>query len=75
MLILIFVCSLYGRQTRTNLSEQYITANLDHICRYAYTEEMGDDFDEEGVSLTSSGIKTGDMGTKLGEDLEEDKRE
>ncbi|KAJ4704224.1 Transmembrane protein like [Melia azedarach] len=43
--------------------------------RYAYTEEMGDDFDEEGVSLTSSGIKTGDMGTKLGEDLEEDKRE
>lgn len=42
---------------------------------------MGEDFDEEGVSLTSSGIKTGDMQTKvdhgygLREDLEEDKRE
>ncbi|XP_044493523.1 transmembrane protein 87B-like [Mangifera indica] len=49
--------------------------------RYAYSEEMGEDFDEEGVSLTSSGIKTGDMQTKvdhgygLREDLEEDKRE
>ncbi|KAK0584224.1 hypothetical protein LWI29_009518 [Acer saccharum] len=48
--------------------------------RYAYSE--GDDFDEEGVSLTSSVI-TGDMATKLdrnvvyglGEDVEEDKRE
>ncbi|KAL5741175.1 hypothetical protein ACOSP7_027907 [Xanthoceras sorbifolium] len=48
--------------------------------RYAYSE--GEDFDEEGVSLTSS-VMTGDMATKLertnvyglGEDVEEDKRE
>ncbi|XP_050213974.1 uncharacterized protein LOC126665272 [Mercurialis annua] len=44
--------------------------------RYAYSEEMGDEFDEEGISLTSSV----DIATKLerkglGEDLEEDKRE
>lgn len=44
-------------------------------CRYAYTEEMGDDFDEETVSLTSSGIKNVEMAANLGEDLEEDKRE
>lgn len=54
------------------------------ICRYAYLEETGDDFDEEGISLTSSVAKiTGDVAAKLerktdlafGEDLEEDKRE
>ncbi|KDP21862.1 hypothetical protein JCGZ_00649 [Jatropha curcas] len=44
--------------------------------RYAYSEEMGEDFDEEGIALTSSV----DIATKLerkglGEDLEEDKRE
>lgn len=49
--------------------------------RYAYLEETGDDFDEEGISLTSSG----DVAVKLEreerkasgavEDLEEDKRE
>ncbi|XP_048236134.1 transmembrane protein 87B [Ricinus communis] len=44
--------------------------------RYAYSEEMGEDIDEEGISLTSSV----DIATKLerkglGEDLEEDKRE
>jgi hypothetical protein len=52
--------------------------------RYAYySEEMGDDFDEEGISLTTGRIVTGDiMMSKLenkelldGEDLEEDKRE
>ncbi|XP_052724333.1 uncharacterized protein LOC108346829 isoform X2 [Vigna angularis] len=52
--------------------------------RYAYLEETGDDFDEEGISLTSSVAKiTGDVAAKLerktdlafGEDLEEDKRE
>ncbi|KAJ0027273.1 hypothetical protein Pint_35076 [Pistacia integerrima] len=49
--------------------------------RYAYSEEMGEDFDEEGVALTGTGIKSGDMQTKadhvygLGEDVEEDKRE
>ncbi|OAY41646.1 transmembrane protein 87B [Manihot esculenta] len=44
--------------------------------RYAYLEETGEDFDEEGISLTS----TVDIAAKLerkglGEDLEEDKRE
>ncbi|KAF2306553.1 hypothetical protein GH714_019401 [Hevea brasiliensis] len=44
--------------------------------RYAYLEETGEDFEEEGISLTSSV----DIATKLerkglGEDLEEDKRE
>lgn len=49
--------------------------------RYAYSEEMGEEFDEEGISLTGSGTKlTGDTERKdhvygLGEDLEEDKRE
>ncbi|GAB4856222.1 hypothetical protein Ancab_014148, partial [Ancistrocladus abbreviatus] len=56
---------------------------------YAYSEEAGDDFDEEAVSLTSSGVKVaGDVANKLErkerkastasvirEDLEEDKRE
>lgn len=54
------------------------------VSRYAYLEETGDDFDEEGISLTSSVAKiTGDVAAKLdrktdlafGEDLEEDKRE
>nr|KYP76664.1 Transmembrane protein 87B [Cajanus cajan] len=59
--------------------------------RYAYMEETGDDFDEEGISLTSSVAKiSGDVAAKLdrkerkgssatdhafGEDIEEDKRE
>ncbi|TKY68994.1 Transmembrane protein 87B [Spatholobus suberectus] len=59
--------------------------------RYAYLEETGDDFDEEGISLTSSVAKiSGDVAAKLdrkerkgssatdhpfGEDIEEDKRE
>ncbi|XP_027334893.1 transmembrane protein 87B-like [Abrus precatorius] len=59
--------------------------------RYAYLEETGDDFDEEGISLTSSVAKmSGDVAVKLdrkerkgssatdlafGEDVEEDKRE
>ncbi|XP_042514704.1 transmembrane protein 87B [Macadamia integrifolia] len=46
--------------------------------RYAYSEETGDGFDEEGISLVSSGVKTaGDVDHVfgLGEDLEEDKRE
>ncbi|KAK9289299.1 hypothetical protein L1049_007454 [Liquidambar formosana] len=34
--------------------------------RYAYSEETGEDFDEEGIPLTSSGVKVaGDMATKL----------
>lgn len=51
-------------------------------CRYAYSEETGDDFDEEGVSLTSGTLKvSGDTAAMrefnngLAEDLEEDKRE
>ena len=51
-------------------------------CRYAYSEETGDDFDEEGVSLTSGAVKvSGDTAAMreftsgLAEDLEEDKRE
>ncbi|XP_061369495.1 uncharacterized protein LOC133312342 [Gastrolobium bilobum] len=59
--------------------------------RYAYLEETGDDFDEEGISLTSSVAKiNADVAAKLdrkerksssatdlafGEDVEEDKRE
>lgn len=32
------------------------------LCRYAYSEETGDDFDEEAVTLTGSAVKvTGDM--------------
>ena len=50
-------------------------------CRYAYSEETGDEFDEEGISLTSSATNMsgvavkGDSHIGLGEDLEEDKRE
>ncbi|XP_043725104.1 transmembrane protein 87B isoform X2 [Telopea speciosissima] len=46
--------------------------------RYAYSEETGDGFDEEGISLVVSGVKTAtdvDHVFGLGEDLEEDKRE
>lgn len=58
--------------------------------RYAYSEETGDDFDDEGISLTGAGVKgTGDIVNMLdrkerktadhvfglGDDLEEDKRE
>ncbi|CAB4284955.1 unnamed protein product [Prunus armeniaca] len=50
--------------------------------RYAYLEEAGDDFDEEGISLTSGALKvSGDVTAMreydnvLAEDLEEDKRE
>ncbi|VVA14436.1 PREDICTED: transmembrane [Prunus dulcis] len=50
--------------------------------RYAYLEEAGDDFDEEGISLTSGALKvSGDVTVMreydnvLAEDLEEDKRE
>lgn len=54
------------------------------VCRYAYSEDIGDDFDEEGVTLTGSGAKgIGDMVSRktadhvfgLGDDLEENKRE
>lgn len=54
------------------------------LYRYAYLEETGDDFDEEGISLTSGAMVSGDVAGKLerkglsaglGEDLEEDKRE
>lgn len=34
-------------------------------CRYAYSEEAGDDF-EEGISLNSSGLKVRDFTAKLG---------
>lgn len=51
-------------------------------CRYVYLEEAGDDFDEEGISLTSGPLKvSGDVTAMreydnvLAEDLEEDKRE
>ena len=61
------------------------------MCRYAYSEETGDDLEEEGISLTSSSvILAGESATKLErkerkvsnvdlfglvEELEEDKRE
>lgn len=56
--------------------EQCSASILFCCCRYAYLEETGEDFDEEGISLTS----TVDIAAKLerkglGEDLEEDKRE
>lgn len=51
-------------------------------CRYAYMEEAGDDFDEEGISLTSGALKvSGDVAIKReyenahADDVEEDKRE
>lgn len=35
-------------------------------CRYAYSEETGDDFEEDGILLTGSGVKVaGDFITKL----------
>ncbi|CAH2047922.1 unnamed protein product [Thlaspi arvense] len=49
--------------------------------RYSYLAETGDDFEEEGVSLTGSGIKsTSDIERNeliygLADDIEEDKRE
>ncbi|GAV70388.1 Lung_7-TM_R domain-containing protein [Cephalotus follicularis] len=49
--------------------------------RYAYSGEMAEDFDEEGISLTTGGLVTGDLAKLerkeygLGEDVEEDKRE
>ncbi|XP_068341058.1 uncharacterized protein [Pyrus communis] len=50
--------------------------------RYAYMEEAGDDFDEEGISLTSGALKvSGDVAIKReyenahADDMEEDKRE
>ncbi|KAA8533966.1 hypothetical protein F0562_031483 [Nyssa sinensis] len=34
--------------------------------RFAYSEEMGDDLEEEGISLTGSGVKVaGDLATKV----------
>ena len=61
------------------------------MCRYAYSEETGDDLEEEGISLTSSSvILAGESATKLErkerkvsntdlfglmEELEEDKRQ
>lgn len=36
------------------------------FCRYAYSEETGDEFDEEAISLTGSGVKVaGDLATIL----------
>lgn len=35
------------------------------IFRYAYSEETGDDFDEEAISLTSGVKVTGDATSKL----------
>lgn len=51
--------------------------------RYAYSEETGDDFDEESISLTGSVVKLPERKATasaehvfgLGEDVEEDKRE
>lgn len=35
-------------------------------CRYAYSEETGEDFDEEGISLTASVAKAkGELVSKL----------
>lgn len=61
-----------------------------NLCRYSYSEENGEDLDEEGIALTGSGVKVaGDSATMkerkvsiatdhvfgVGEVLEEDKRE
>lgn len=60
----------------------FLWAPSSNPTRYAYLEETGDDFDEEGVSLTSGALKvSGDTAAMrefnngLAEDLEEDKRE
>lgn len=67
----------------------FLWAPSQNPTRYAYSEEMGDDFDEEGISLTSASKVVGDMASKLerkerkaadhvfglGDDHEEDKRE
>lgn len=35
-------------------------------CRYAYSEETGDDFDEEAITVVGSGVKvSGEMATML----------
>lgn len=57
-------------------------------CRYEYSEEAGDDFDEEAITVTGSAVKVpGERKERktgvtadhhvfgLGEDREEDKRE
>lgn len=52
-----------------------------HLCRYSYLAETGDEFEEEGISLTSGGVKiTGDVERNellygLADEVEEDKRE
>ncbi|KAH0465505.1 hypothetical protein IEQ34_005608 [Dendrobium chrysotoxum] len=67
----------------------FLWAPSQNPTRYAYSEEMGDDFDEEGISLTSGAKVVGDMANKLerkerkasdhvfglGDEHEEDKRE
>ena len=36
------------------------------LCRYAYSEETGEDFEDEAISLTGGGIMVaGDLATKL----------
>lgn len=36
------------------------------LCRYSYSEETGDDFDEEAVAIVGSGVKVpGEMSTRL----------
>jgi hypothetical protein len=34
-------------------------------CRYSYSEETGDDFDEEAVTIVGSGVKVSEMATRL----------
>lgn len=43
-----------------------IESVLVFTCRYAYSEETGDDFEDDGIPLTGSGVKVaGDFTTKL----------
>lgn len=38
----------------------------DFFCRYSYSEETGDDFDDEAVTAVGSGVKvSGEMATML----------
>ena len=48
---------------KTVLHENWFDLGL---CRYAYSEETGEDFEEEAISLTGGGIMAaGDLATKL----------
>lgn len=65
MMILVSVLCLlfWGSVKRRHPTIEHI---IFFLFRYAYLEDSGDDFDEEGVALTSSGVMiAADMASKL----------